>query len=276
MRKLTAALSAMALAVTLGACGTTDVAGSGSAGDGNNSGGGGSGEAATNLAALTQQIGEKTEKTSAHMTLDANAAGEEITAEGDVEFSGDDIAMTMDMALPGQGSISMVFAEGIMYIQMPQELEPGKSWLKIDPNGDDAMSKALGSTFDEMRKNADPRASLEQMKDAGEITAEEQVELNGEQTTHYSILVDVEKMAANQDNPDAKKALELMEVKEFPVELWLNEDQLPVRMTMDMAMSDPASGQSVEATFQTDYTNWGEPVEITVPSPDQIAEMPGG
>jgi len=274
MRKLTAGLSALALAVTLGACGSNSVSGSGS-GTGN-SGGGGSEEAATNLAALTQQIGEKaTEKNTAHMTLAAEAAGEKINAEGDVEFSGDDIKMTMDMEIPGQGTISMVFAEGIMYIEMPTELEPGKSWIKIDPNGDDAMSKALGGTFDEMRKNADPRASLEQMKDAGEITAEEQVELNGEQTTHYSITLDAEKLAAQQNDPDAKKAMEMMDVKEFPVELWINEDQLPVRMTMEMAMADPASGQAVESTFQMDYTNWGEPVEITVPSDDQIAQMPG-
>jgi len=274
MRKLTAGLSALALAVTLGACGSNSVSGSGS-GTGN-SGGGGSEEAATNLAALTQQIGEKaTEKNTAHMTLAAEAAGQEINAEGDVEFSGDDIKMTMDMEIPGQGTISMVFAEGIMYIEMPTELEPGKSWIKIDPNGDDAMSKALGGTFDEMRKNADPRASLEQMKDAGEITAEEQVELNGEQTTHYSITLDAEKLAAQQSDPDAKKAMEMMDVKEFPVELWINEDQLPVRMTMEMAMADPASGQAVESTFQMDYTNWGEPVEITVPSDDQIAQMPG-
>jgi len=274
MRKLTAGLSALALAVTLGACGSNSVSGSGS-GTGN-SGGGGSEEAATNLAALTQQIGEKaTEKNTAHMTLAAEAAGQEINAEGDVEFSGDDIKMTMDMEIPGQGTISMVFAEGIMYIEMPTELEPGKSWIKIDPNGDDAMSKALGGTFDEMRKNADPRASLEQMKDAGEITAEEQVELNGEQTTHYSITLDAEKLAAQQNDPDAKKAMEMMDVKEFPVELWINEDQLPVRMTMEMAMADPASGQAVESTFQMDYTNWGEPVEITVPSDDQIAQMPG-
>lgn len=274
MRKLTAGLSALALAVTLGACGSNSVSGSGS-GTGN-SGGGGSEEAATNLAALTQQIGEKaTEKNTAHMTLAAEAAGQQINAEGDVEFSGDDIKMTMDMEIPGQGNISMVFAEGIMYIEMPTELEPGKSWIKIDPNGDDAMSKALGGTFDEMRKNADPRASLEQMKDAGEITAEEQVELNGEQTTHYSIILDAEKLAAQQNDPDAKKAMEMMDVKEFPVELWINEDQLPVRMTMEMAMADPASGQAVESTFQMDYTNWGEPVEITVPSDDQIAQMPG-
>ncbi|OLF06557.1 hypothetical protein BLA60_31850 [Actinophytocola xinjiangensis] len=263
------------MAVTLGACGSNSVPGTGS-GTGGGSGDGGSKEAATNLAALTQQIGEKTtEKNSAHMTLAAEAAGQEINAEGDVEFSADDIKMTMDMEIPGQGSISMVFAEGIMYIEMPQELEPGKSWIKIDPNGDDAMSKSLGSTFDEMRKNADPRASLEQMKDAGEITAEEQVELNGEQTTHYSIVLDAKKMAEQQSDPEAKKAMEMMDVTELPVELWVNEDQLPVRMTMTMAMSNPASGEAIESTFQMDYTNWGEPVEVTAPSEDQIAEMPG-
>jgi hypothetical protein len=271
MRKLTAVLSAFALAVTLGACGEQ---GGNEPANSNNSGG--SQEAATNLAALAQQIGERTAETNtAHMTMVMDVAGQKIDAEADVEFASDDLAMSMNMTLPGEGDMAMVLLDGIMYVQTPEPLEPGKSWLKIDPNGTDPMSKALGSTFDEMRKNADPRAAIDQLKDAGEITSQEEAELNGEQATHYTILVDFEKLVAQQDNPDAKKAAEMLEVKEFPVELWVNEDGLPMRMTMDMPMSDPSSGESVEAKIEADYTNWGEPVEIAAPPADQIAEMPG-
>lgn len=273
MRKLTAVLSALALAVTLGACADKE-AGSASSNNGNS--GGGSEEAATNLAALAQKIGEKTsESTSAHMTMDMTVAGEQLAAEGDVEFMPNDIAMTMTMEIPSMGEATMVLSDGIMYMRMPQELEPGKAWIKIDPKSDDAMGKALGGTFDEMRKNADPRVAIDQLKEAGEITAEEEVELNGEQTTHYSIMVDVDKMAAAQDDPELKKALESMDMKDFPAELWVNGDGLPVRMSMDMPMSDPSSGKTVETKIQMDYTKWGEPVEITVPPADQIAKLPG-
>jgi hypothetical protein len=272
MRKLTAVLSAFALAVTLGACG--DEGGNQSA---TNSSGGGNEEAATNLAALAQQIGERTAETNtAHMTMTMDVAGQKMDAEADVEFSSDDIAMSMNMTLPGEGDMAMVLLDGIMYVQSPEPIEPGKSWLKIDPNGNDPMSKALGSSFDEMRKNADPRAAIDQLKEAGKITSQEEAELNGEQTTHYTILVDFEKLVAQQNNPEAKKAAEMLEVKEFPVELWVNEDGLPMRMTMDMPMTDPSSGQSTSAKIQADYTNWGEPVEIAAPPANQIAEMPGG
>jgi uncharacterized protein YfaP (DUF2135 family) len=273
MRKLAAVLSVLALTVTLGACAEKEA---GQASPSNGSSGGGSEQAATNLAALAQSIGEKTgEKTSAHMTMDMSVAEQTISAEGDMEFGANDVAMTMTMEIPGQGEMTMLLSEGVMYIQMPQELEPGKPWIKIDPKGDDPMSKALGSTFDDVRKNADPRASIEQLKDSGEITAEEEVELNGEQTTHYSITVDVEKMAAQQDDPAAKTALEAAGVKDFPAELWVNGDGLPMRMTMDMPMADPTSGKAMNAKLQMDYTDWGKAVEIAVPSPDQIAELPG-
>lgn len=270
MRKLTAALSAFALAMTLGACGES---GNGSA---NNSGGGNQ-EAATNLAALAQQIGESTvETSSAHMTMTADMAGQKLEAEGDVKFGSDDAAMTMDMSLPGMGEASMVFVDGVMYFKGPEPIEPGKPWLKIEPNGDDMMSKALGSTFEEMRKNSDPREALDQFANAGEITSQEEVELNGEQTTHYTIMVNFEKLANEQDNPDAKKALEALDVKEFPVEMWINEDELPVRMTMDMPMKDPNTDEPLEAKFQIDYTEWGEPVDIAAPPADQVAELPAG
>lgn len=272
MRKLTAVLSALALAVTLGACG--DKGGNESA-TGNNSGG--SEQAATNLAALAQQIGESTAETStAHMSMTADMAGQKLDAVGDVKFGSDDAAMTMTMTLPGEGDVEMVFVDGVLYFKGPEPIEPGKPWLKIEPNGDDMMSKALSSTFEEMRRNADPREALDQFAESGEITSQEEVELNGEQTTHYTILVDFEKLAAAQDNPDAKKALEMLDVKEFPVQMWINEDELPVRMSMDMPMKNPSTNEPLEAKIQVDYTKWGEPVEIAAPPAAQVAEMPAG
>jgi LppX_LprAFG lipoprotein len=269
MRKLTAVLSAFALAVTLGACGEKD------GGANNNSGG--SEEAATNLVALAQQVKDSTAETStAHMVFTADAAGQKIDGEGDLKVGPDDAAMTMTMATP-EGDMGFVFLDGVMYLQIPgQEIEPGKTWIKIEPGGDDPMAQALGGLSEEMRKNADPRQALEQFKNSGTITSqEENVELNGEQTTHYEITVDVDKAAQEQNDPAIKKALESVGLKEFPVELWVNDEGLPVRITIDMPMSDPSTGKAIEASVQVDYSKWGEPVEIAAPPADQVTEFPG-
>lgn len=268
MRKIAATLSAFAMAVTLGACG--DKGDDGGAATNN----GGNEEAATNLVALAKSVSDNTEETStAHMVFTADAAGQKIEGEGDLEVGADEAAMTMDMTTP-QGDIGLVFLDGVMYVDVGQEIEPGKTWVRIDPSGNDPMSQALGGISEQMRQNADPRKTLEQFENSGTITAQEETELNGEQTTHYTITVDVDKMAAEQQDPTLKKALEDAQkqagLKDFPVELWVNEDDLPVRMLVNMPIPDETSGTSV----QVDYTKWGEPVEITAPPADQIAEMP--
>ncbi|MCT2586270.1 LppX_LprAFG lipoprotein [Actinophytocola gossypii] len=270
MRKLGAALSAFALAVTLGACGEQ---GGGDEAASNNSGG--NEQAATNLAALAQSIGDSTEQTNtAHLEMTADAAGMKLTGEGDLEVGADQASMDMTMSTPS-GEMSVVFTDGVLYVRTPQEVEPGKSWLRIDQEGDDPLSKALATMTEQMRQNADPRRTLEQFQDAGTITAQEEgVEVNGERTTHYRIIVDVQKVAEQQQDPMVRKALRQAGLKDFPIELWVDEEDLPVRMKVDMPLADPASGKAAKASIQLDYTDWGEPVEITAPPAGQVAELP--
>jgi hypothetical protein len=277
MRKTAVALSAFALAITLGACG--DNGGTSDNGSGNGNGGGSGNVAAASLADLAKSIGDKTAETNtAHVKITADAAGQEISGEGDVKFAEQDVAMNMDMSTP-EGTMSMVFLESVFYIKLPQELEPGKSWVKIDTTDkDNPIAKALGGMTEQMSKNADPRAALEEFEKSGEITSSKEEELDGQQTTHYTITVDVEKLAANQTDATAKKALEdsiKAGMKDFDVDLWVNEDDLPVRFKMDMPTPDPTgSGTTTTVKMQMDYTEWGEPVEITAPPAEQIAEFP--
>ena len=129
MRKAGIALTAFALAATLGACG-------GNAGGGNttNTGAPDKGTGAMSIVDLAQSIGdETTSASSAHMKITAQAAGQDINGEGDLKFGSSDAAMTMDIGTP-EGAISMVFVDGVLYIKLPQELQPGKPWLKLDPN----------------------------------------------------------------------------------------------------------------------------------------------
>ena len=175
--------------------------------------------------------------------------------------------------------MSMVLLDNVFYIKLPQELEPGKSWLKIDANDkSNPMAQALGGMTEQMSKNADPRATLEQFEKAGEITDTKEEELDGKQTTHYTITVDVEKLAANQEDPTMKSAMDQAiqaGLKDFPVEVWIDEDDLPARFTMDMPTPNPATGKTESVSMQIDYTDWGKSVDITAPPADQIAEFPG-
>jgi hypothetical protein len=284
MRKAGIVLSAFALAMTLGACGDNGGSG-GNANNGNTDGGGGT-AAAANLADLAKSIGDQTAETNtAHMKITADAAGEQLTGEGDINMSADNAAMVMDMTT-SEGTISMVLLDEVFYVKLPQgqELQPGKPWLKIDSNDDSPMAKALGGMTDQMSQNADPRATIEQFEKSGEITSTKEEELNGEKTTHYSITVDVQKLADNQTDPTMKSSMnQAIEagLKDFPVDVWINQDDLPVRFKLDMpvptgAASGSSGGAGQTMKMQIDYTDWGKKVDIAAPPAAQIAELPAG
>jgi hypothetical protein len=275
MRKTAIALSAFALALTLGACGDKD----NTAGDAKGTDGDAGGQvAAASVADLAKSIGDKTvDKNSTHMKMTANAAGQDITGEGDLKFGDSDAAMTMDIGTPA-GNMSMVLLDSVLYIKMPagQELTPGKAWIKIDSSSNSEMAKALGSITDQMSKNADPRATLEEFEKSGTITDTKEEQIDGQDVTHYTITVDVRKMADNQEDPTLKTALDEAikgGMKDFPVNVYLNDDDLPVRVALEMPTPD-GTGKTTTVKTQIDYTNWGEPVEITAPPADQIAELP--
>jgi len=271
MRRIAALLPALALTVSLVACG------------GNGGGAQGSGDgsaAANNLVALAKQVGDRTsESNSAHMVFTGGAGAMKVSGEGDLKVGGDSPAISMNMDT-GQGSMAIILLDGVLYLKLPTGLSPGggKPWIKIDSNDENnPLAQALGSMTDQLRSNADPREMLEQFKDAGKINSSEKQELNGEQTTHYKITVDVKKLAANQQDADMRKAMQeavKSGLKEFPIDLWVNDDDLPVRMSVDMPTADPTSGKSVPVKVQVDYSKWGEPVDIAAPPADQVGEFP--
>jgi hypothetical protein len=271
MRKTGIALSALALAVTLGACGDK-----GSDNGGANPDGGGNAPAAmANVADLAKSIGDQTaEKTSAHMVFTGDMAGQKLTGEGDVSFAAGNAAISMDVETP-EGAMSMVLVDDIFYMKMPagQELEPGKPWLKIDPNSDSQFAELFGSLTEQLSQSADPRKALEQFEEIGKITDSKEEDLNGEPTTHYTVTVDTKDLAASVDDPAQKEAIEQSGLEEFTVDVWINEEDLPVRVSTDMAAPD-GQGGTAPVKIQVDYTKWGEPVDITAPPADQVTEFP--
>ncbi|MFL6124982.1 hypothetical protein [Actinophytocola sp.] len=271
MRKAGIVLSAFALAVTLGACGGNDNGGSSTKTTGGNEP-----AAAMNLVDLAKSLGEKTEKAStAHMKLTADAAGVSMNGEGDLKFGASDAAISMDLTT-SEGSISMILLDSVLYMKLPQELTPGKPWIKIDSSSNSAMAKALGSMNEQLSKSVDPRATLQQFQKAGEITDSNEEEIDGKKVTHYKINVDVQKMVDQQTDPTAKaemqKAIDAG-MKNMPVEVWIDKEGLPARFAIEMA-SPNGSGGTAKVKMQADYTDWGKPVDIAAPPADQIGELP--
>ncbi len=227
-------------------------------------------QAFDSLKSLSDAVAEKSSGAkSAHVTFTGDAGGQSIKGEGDFSF-GADTAMRMTVDSP-EGAMTVLFVGETIYIKTPQELQPGKAWLKIDLSSDNPLTKSLGGSLDSI-KETDPSKALAQLAGAGEITATEKETLDGAETTHYSITVDVAKLdgGAMGMDPTAVAELEKAGVKELPVEIWVDGDNLPVRFVTEV----PAGG--AKAKVQADYSDWGKAVDITAPPAAEVAELPGG
>ncbi len=227
--------------------------------------------------ALTAKVAEQTAaKRSVHFVLAVQAGEQSFTGNGDGTF-GAKPAFQLSMSIPQAGQLGMRLVDDVLYLKLPQGITPGKPWVKIDPNGDDPISKVLGPSLRQLKQNSDPSQTLKQFEGAGVITAKAPEQLNGLSTTHYSITVDIRKAIRGLTDPELKDMVEKAlpsGVDTFPLQLWLGQDNLPVRMIMVVPFENPSTQAPGQVRISIDYSNWGKPVEIAAPPADEVGELP--
>lgn len=280
MRKTALAAGAFALAIALGACSGGEEGGTANpAGDAGNAG--------TSLFGNTEELvaaaSEKTEQSnSSKFTIEMTMGGQTIKGNGQARYDGANTAMALTMDTGGQ-SIEMRLVDKAMYLKLPEAARAqmgGKTWVEISPDGKDPLSKQLGSSFDQMSENSDPRKTLDYIQRAGTITNSEKTQLDGQEVTHYNIDLDFKKIAeefgAGQVTPEQAKQL-ADKVGKLPMELWLNSDNLPVQVSMNLDKVMQAAGAPAGqggAKMVMKYSDWGQPVDVQAPPADQVGKMP--
>jgi hypothetical protein len=245
MRSKTLLVAGVGVAVlALAGCSPTSINGSaapqGASGGGQTATDTGQISSVADLGAIVKH--NATAKNSVHVDIAMTVPGAgAIDASGDMKFAGDKSAVRMTMSLPSIGDMSMVVVDGTFYLKLPAELagvtggSADKPWTRIDLNGDDPIAKSLGSTAD-LADQSDPSAMIDKIKSAGTITKVTREQLNGEQTTHYTITVDVPKMVDTMGTDDAQKqAMSQLGVQSMPFDIWVNSDNLPVRIITKLA-----------------------------------------
>ncbi|WP_034270114.1 DUF6612 family protein [Haloechinothrix halophila] len=285
MRKSLIAAGTLAFALALGACGEETTAGQASPG-----------ETFTDPASLVSAATASTqEKKSAHFTMDMNMGTMSATGEGQGLFDGENtkmaMTMNMDMSAMGQGNMAMEMRllDDTMYMKMPNMpgMDTSKPWIKMDL----AQMSALGGVdMSKTMKQNDPTKALEMLKDSGDITSTEESDVGGVPATKYTIDVDVEKMMSQYGSGMGKMFdTQNMKLDALPVEVWISEEQLPLKFQMNMGelmnSAMESSGQPMPEGMNFDdahvamtYSDWGEPVTIEAPPASEVNEgnFPGG
>lgn len=274
MRKTALAASGFALVLALSACGGEE--------GGNPTGPTGNGE----LQSLIANVSDKTaENQSAKVTMDMTMSGKSMmSSEGEFRFAGKDTQMAMTTSVMGM-SMEVRLVDQTLYMKLPEGMKGGggKPWVAVKPGANDPASQQLGQQFEQMEQS-DPRRMLEYIEKAGTLKSSEKTTLNGGEVTHYVFDLDFSKIA-DQVGGGAGLAEQQVQqlaskVKTLPMEMWLNSDQLPVQVSMNMtpilkAAGAPA-GQGQKAEMVVKYSDWGTPVEVKAPPADQIGKMPTG
>ncbi len=178
---------------------------------------------------------------SGKVTLTSQGAPATQSVTGDLAFTFVD-----EKTSDSQGTISIagqrlgiVTKGGLVYLKgLPAQLSGGKTWVKIDPNGTDAFSKAMK---DASGSTGDPRAMVDGFKGG---TAKVVDSVGGK--THYSV-------TGTQAAGDANATIDLT----------TDAKDLLSNITVVVA------GQTVKM----DYSDWGTAVTITVPPADQVGTV---
>lgn len=117
---------------------------------------------------------------------------------------------------------------------------------------------------------SDPAAALVNLEENGEYEEQGEEMLFGVNTTHYVGTVDIEQLIEAETIRKRRKALELLAPyndSELPVEVWLDDEDLPRRITSSFRI--PAR---TDVVF--DFSEFGVNVATTPPSPTKT--IPAG
>jgi len=247
----------LSAAVTLSACGDDEEPASGSG-----SASAEVGDAADELTAetfMTAVSGAQAKAGSSHVDMTVDAAGQKITAKGDVVIGDDpaDTAMTMTMdagaAAGGLGSLEMRLVDGTFYMNLGPLTQD--KFAKVDL---DDPSNPLGAQYGQLVDQLDPSRQIEQFNDALKSFDQkgEPLEIDGVEATPYVLTLDTTKIPGTEDGATAG----MPETIEYT--MYIGPDNLPRRISSDIAGS----------AFTMDYSKWGEDIKVEAPSDDEITD----
>lgn len=196
------------------------------------------------------------DKGTATIAMSMGSAG---TAKGQIDYSSSTPAMALKLSTSGMDGVEMRLVDGEMYMSMPPMTPAGK-FFKLDDSlpgmGESMKSLESLTQFSPEKTAAMMRNSLKSLKKVGTV------DIDGDTTTQYKVVVDGKKSLDELDLPSGTSA---NVPKRLTYDLFVTDDSLIRRMQMKSA------GQNITI----DYTDWGAPVTIEAPAAADLVKVPG-
>ena len=202
--------------------------------------------------AMLQEPGEET-LSSYTLTMDMQADGQSIQADGAVDLSGDEAAMQMMMTMPEMGELEMITTDGQLYLAMPG-VTPEGMYMQA---GEDVLGQAAAM------EDIDVSTQWEAWEEgAQQVLFLGDEDVDGTEMGHYQVTVDPQAIA-EAGGEDAAAMTAAVGDEPVTYDVWLDDDNLMRQLSFEL------EGMTAEMMMD----NWGEPQEIEAPPADQVMEM---
>lgn len=283
--RVAAAPLALAVGLTLTACGSTtgSPGASGSTGSAGSAGSAGSSQTA---AAPGAKVGDTVSlatlgaaSTAAIKAAKTGHASMEVAGQGTMEMDMDYVSSNFGMTMTSaEGKMEMLKVGKVLYMGGMPDLPEGKKWIKISGDATDPMSAMFAPMLEQMSKAADPSALMDPVTGVDtKVTA-----VDGGSVTYETSLT------AAQMAEMSKKALEKLGNGAVPSAAASAAADATGSMTMVQTFD--AKGLPTKAVITTEtkgkkevmtvtYSKWGEAVSIVEPPAAEVtsfAEMMKG
>jgi len=167
---------------------------------------------------------------------------------------------------PVNASLDEVVKGPVVYLKsslLSRLLSQGKTWVSVNT---DQLGAKLGANLGQFTQT-NPADVLPALEKAGSVKKLGTATIDGVQTTHYEAVVDPAKLPGIS-------TLKTVHVNAFPIDAWIGtDDGLLRRLTMSETAS--AAGQSATTQWRMDFSNYGEPVTVTVPPAAETFDLTG-
>lgn len=212
------------------------------------------------------------------LAINESVAGQsvKITATGafDWEHNQGNLMLNIDLGTGTPETLEEVLANGQVYVELPaaeRSALGGKPWIEV-PVGTSGSSGLSGEN--PASALALLQANTTGLRKVGPATVQ------GIPTTEYRAKVNPAKAAA-KSSPELRKVLQqalsqFSGLHSVPLQVWI-DGQNRIRQMKESFTLNPnpgsaaASGGPVHVVTTVDLTNYGVPVSVTVPPPDQVS-----
>ena len=177
---------------------------------------------------------------------------------------------------PANAELILDESDGVvLYMRFPfLGKQMPKKWLKADLV---KIGKAYGLDLERLKetKQTNPDTMLAYLKDAVGVRKVGTDLVRREVTTHYSTVVKAEtivEQAPKDQRRAMRKYLRLMGVKTYPVDIWVDRDNLVRKLATELEYKLP-DGEYVKMKLSEEYFDFGVEVDIKPPPARQVLDV---